>query len=84
MRDRSSITVGSVKDVDSRLWRTDLKTGRNIYVLISNDPDNPSEMDPLLGVMESSALAEDVVHSHNGLLHRYGRRYAERIAPERI
>jgi hypothetical protein len=84
MAARTSITVGSVKDVDSRLWRTDLKTGRNIYVLISNDPDNPSEMDPLLGVMESSALAEDVVNSHNGLLQRYGRRYAERIVPERI
>lgn len=83
MADRASITVGPVKDVDSRLWRTDLKTGRNLYVLLSNDPDNPSERDPIIGVMESSSLAEDVVHSHNGLLHRYGRRYADRIAPEK-
>lgn len=76
------VSVGSVKDVNVRFWRTDLRVGRSIYVLLSNDPDVPSESDPLLGVMESSALAEDVVNSHNGLLTRYGRKYPERIAPD--
>ena len=83
MVNKARVNVGPVKDADARLWRTDLKTGRSLYVLLSNDPDIPSEMDPLLGVMESSALAEDVVNSHNGLLQRYGRRYAERIVPEK-
>lgn len=78
------VPMGSVKDVMTRFWRTDLRVGRSVYVLLSNDPDAPSEMDPLLGVMESSAVAEDVVNSHNGLLHRYGRKYPERIAPGRI
>jgi hypothetical protein len=78
------VPVGSVKDVMTRFWRTDLRVGRSVYVLLSNDPDEPSEMDPLLGVMESSSLAEDVVNSHNGLLHRYGRKYYERIAMGRV
>jgi hypothetical protein len=83
MTNKARMNVGPVRDVDMRLWRTDLKTGRNIYVLLSNDPDSPSDADPIIGVMESSALAEDVVSSHNGLLHRYGRRYADRILPEK-
>ena len=74
----------SLKNVELRYWRTDLRLGRNIYALVSNDPDSPSETDPLIGVMESTALAEDVVNSHNGLLVRFGRRYSERISPEII
>lgn len=78
------VAVGVVKDVMTRLWRTDLRRGRSVYVLLSNDANAPSDSDPLLGVMESSALAEDVVNSHNGLLNRYGRRYPERILPEKL
>lgn len=84
MASEDRVPVGAVKDVMTRQWRTDLRVGRSIYVLLSNDPDQPSEMDPLLGVMESSAVAEDVVNSHNGLLARYGRKYPERIAPGRV
>ena len=71
-----------IKNVKERLWRTDLRLGRNVYALISNDPEAPSETDPLIGVMETTALAEDVVNAHNGLLTRYGRKYAERIKPD--
>lgn len=74
--------VPIVKDVETRFWRTDLRTGRSIFVLLSNDTENPSELDPFIGVMESSVLAQNVVESHNGLLERYGRRYPERIARE--
>ncbi len=71
-----------IRNVERRYWRTDLDffrnkkvVGRNIYVLLSNNPDRPSVTDPLIGTMESSGLAEDVVNSHNELLSRYGRRY---------
>jgi hypothetical protein len=83
MADGNRVDVGSVKDVGSRFWRTDLRLGRNIYVLLSNDPETPSELDPNIGVMETTSLAEDVVNAHNGLLERYGRRYPERIAMEK-
>lgn len=66
---------------EQRLWRTDLRLGRSIYALLSNDPDEPSEQDPLIGVMESTSLAEDVVNTHNAVLQRYGNKYPERIQP---
>lgn len=75
--------VITLKNIELRYWRTDLRLGRNVYALLSNDPDAPNETDPLIGVMESTALAEDIVNSHNGLLMRYGRRYPERITPEK-
>jgi hypothetical protein len=74
----------NIKNVEHRFWRTDLRLGRNIYALLSNDTETPSDSDPLIGVMESTALAEDVVNAHNGLLERYGRRYSERIAREKV
>lgn len=72
-----------IKNVEDRYWRTDLRSGRNIYALLSNDTEVPSENDPMIGVMETIALAEDVVNAHNGLLERYGRKYPERIAREK-
>lgn len=72
-----------IKNVEQRYWRTDLRLGRNIYALLSNDTELPSDIDPVIGVMETTSLAEDVVHAHNGLLERYGRKYPERIAREK-
>lgn len=72
-----------LKDPEQRFWRTDLRLGRNVYALVSNDPKSPSDDDPLIGVMESTVLAEDVVNSHNGLLARYGLKYEERIRMEK-
>lgn len=71
--------IRGIKGAEMRYWRTDLQLGRNIYALLSNDPSVPSATDPLIGVMESSALAEDVVNSHNGLLALYGRRYQKSV-----
>lgn len=68
-----------IKSAEMRYWRTDLQLGRNVYALLSNNPEVPSVSDPLIGVMESTALAEDVVNSHNGLLARYGRRYQKAV-----
>lgn len=65
---------------EMRLWRTDTGRGRNIYALISNDVMRPSDADPLVGIMESSAVAEDVVNTHNGVMALYGRRYAHVLA----
>lgn len=64
-----------VKHPETRFWRLDFRLGRNVYVLLSNDPDEPSENDPMIGVMESSAMAEDVVNTHNALLAKYGKHY---------
>jgi hypothetical protein len=69
-----------VTDPDTRLWRTDLKLGRNIYALLSNNVQSPSELDPLVGVMESSELAENVVDMHNNVLRKYGRHYLKVLA----
>jgi hypothetical protein len=61
---------------EDRFWRTDThKKGRNIYALKTNDVSRPSEDDPLIGVMETTAMAEDIVDTHNKLLERYGRHY---------
>lgn len=74
--------MASVKSPEKRFWRTDLRKGRNIYALLTNDPERPSENDQLVGVMETSAMAEDVVHTHNVLLERYGPRYPGIIEAE--
>lgn len=66
--------------VGDRLWRTDLQLGRNIYALLSNDVEMPSERDPLIGVMETSELAEDVVNTHNDAIKKYGRFYRRILA----
>lgn len=58
-----------------RYWRTDIRRGRNVYACISNDPTQPSEDDPLVGTMETSEIAEDVVNTHNGALAQFGKRY---------
>jgi hypothetical protein len=65
---------------EMRYWRTDTGRGRNVYALLSNDIMRPSDEDPLLGIMESSAVAENMVNTHNGALSLYGRRYPEVLA----
>jgi hypothetical protein len=65
-----------------RLWRTDLRLGRNVYALLSNDVTKVSPQDPLVGVMESSDLAQNVVDTHNNALKRYGRHYLRRLSED--
>lgn len=59
-------------------WR--IGRGRNIYALVSNDVKYPTDNDILVGIMETSAGAENVVNTHNGALQTYGRRYADVLA----
>lgn len=67
---------------EERLWRTDFKLGRNIYALLSNDVNRPSGQDPLVGVMETSELAEIVVDTHNKVVTKFGRHYLKALAAD--
>ena len=67
---------------EDRLWRSDVKRGRGIYALLSNDLKKPSQYDPLLGVMESSELAEVVVDTHNLVLMKFGRHYLKALSTD--
>lgn len=65
-----------LNDPSVRYWRTDTgKLGREIYALLSNDETKSSPNDPLVGVMETSELAETVVDMHNRVLARFGNHY---------
>jgi hypothetical protein len=72
--------MAPIKNPGDRLWRTDFKLGRNIYALLSNDVTRPSPQDPLVGVMESSELAENVVDTHNRVITKYGRHYLKALS----
>jgi hypothetical protein len=74
----------NINNVEERFWRTDPRLGRNIYGLVSNDPKTPSPSDPLIGVMESTTLAEVVVSAHNDLLEKYGRHYLQHLARDKV
>lgn len=65
-----------------RLWRTDFKLGRNIYALLSNDVKKPSSHDPMVGVMETSELAEIVVDTHNRVILKFGRHYLKALSTD--
>lgn len=65
-----------------RLWRTDFRVGRSIYALLSNDLNKPSTKDPVIGVMETSELAENVVDTHNKVLLKFGRHYGKALNTE--
>lgn len=69
--------MATLHNPEEKLWRTDIKKGRAIYVLLSNDVTRPSEDDPMIGTMETSTMAENVVNTHNGALALYGRRYTQ-------
>ena len=66
-----------VANANERYWRTDMRMGRSIYVLLSNDPNHPSKDDLRIGTMESSVLAEQIVYIHNVMLAKFGKRYQE-------
>lgn len=74
----------TLRNPEERMWRTDTKRGRSIYALLSNDVLKPSEDDPMIGTMDSSIMAEDVVNTHNGVLALYGRRYPQVLAAAEI
>jgi hypothetical protein len=47
------------------LWRTGRSVGRTIYAQPGPDP---SDDDPLIGVMDTAELAAEAVGAHNALL----------------
>lgn len=61
-----------IPNPETRFWRTDIRRGRGIYALISNDVQKHSEYDPLIGTTESPQIAEYVVDLHNAVLALYG------------
>jgi len=71
-----------LKNLGDRMWRTDYRLGRNIYALLSNDVRNPSGLDPLIGSMETSELAEIVVDTHNQVVRKYGRHFLKVLATD--
>lgn len=75
--------MAPLENPGDRFWRTDhSKKGRNIYALLSNDVELPSDDDPLIGVMETTALAEDVVDTHNNAIKKYGRHFRRVLAAD--
>lgn len=71
--------MAPIPNPSERYWRTDFKLGRNIYALLSNDVKKASPHDPLVGVMETSELAENVVDTHNLVIQRFGRHYVKAL-----
>jgi hypothetical protein len=51
-------------------WRVGRKVGRTIYAQIGSEP---SDDDPLIGVMDTLGLAEEAVDAHNARLTLRGR-----------
>lgn len=49
-------------------WRTGRKVGRTIYAQLGPEP---SDMDPLIGVMDTGDLADSAVEGHNQCLDGY-------------
>lgn len=74
--------MAPLTNLGDRFWRTDLQKGRSIYALKSNDVELPSEDDPLIGVMETTTLAEDVVDTHNNAIRKYGRHFRRVLAAD--
>lgn len=74
--------VAIVPNPEARYWRTDIKRGRGIYALISNDVTKPSEHDPLIATTETPTLAELIVDTHNNALQKFGRHYPRVLASD--
>ena len=50
-------------------WRVGRKIGRTIYAQVGGEP---SDSDPLIGVMDTIELALEAAQGHNALLRRFG------------
>lgn len=48
-------------------WRTGRKVGRTLYAQLGPEPD---DHDPIIGLMDTKALAEAAVRGHNDELRR--------------
>lgn len=52
-------------DPTTQPWRTGRKVGRTIY---AQPGEHPDDNDPLIGVMDTPALAHEAVTAHNAHL----------------
>lgn len=73
--------MGLINDPQNRLWRTGTRAdnGAEIFALYHNDITKPTRSDPLIGVMETSSLAEIVVETHNLVVNKFGRHYLKAL-----
>lgn len=72
-----------IEDPQNRLWRAGSREhGNEIYALIHNDVTKPSRNDVLIGSMDTSDLADNIVDMHNRVLTRYGRHYIRALRAE--
>lgn len=56
------VSAGDVMDPLLLRWRTGRKVGRTIYAMLGPEP---SDTDPLIGLMDTAALAAEACASHN-------------------
>ena len=56
--------IAPVADPTTLPWRVGRRVGRTVYAQLGAEP---SDEDVLIGVMDTRALAEDVVWSHNAM-----------------
>lgn len=70
-----------IEDPENRLWRTggSIATAHEIYALIHNDVTKPCRDDLLIGSMDTSDLADNVVDMHNRVLRKFGRHYSKAL-----
>lgn len=54
-----------MSDLTARYWRTGRRVHRTIYCQLG---DQPSDHDPLIGVMDSAELAAAAVDAHNRMI----------------
>lgn len=72
-----------IDDPQNRVWRTGSGTNANeIYALVYNDVTKPTRNDPLIGSMDTSELADNVVDTHNRVLRKFGRHYVKALLSE--
>jgi hypothetical protein len=55
----------TTQDPLTMTWRTGRKIGRTIYSQVG---DQPSDHDPLIGLMDTGTLADHAVKAHNAVL----------------
>ena len=51
-------------------WRVGRKVGRTVYAQLGAEPD---DHDPIIGLLDTKALAEAAVRAHNDELRRAGK-----------
>lgn len=75
--------MAQVSNPQTRMWRVGQgESGNEIYALVYNDVTRPSRNDLLLGVMETSDIADHIVQTHNQVLQKFGRHFATALRVE--